>query len=454
MLVNRKHGKVSKEMAEPNIEVRISDTLHERATRDVPYELNLWPRISSRVEKRHSAYRSASRLPFARPNLIVAAYLAVLVLAVVVTFSLAPSLKSTVQPEVISTVQQNPTDVAISATQQASEHPQITPWPSLTPDATATRYTAEYNASRAPYAYLDRTKYGKYIGIPQTGGGYTVTINWMYVDGNRLLIDFDVLVPEGTSDSQRLIRPYVYALSVKDGPDLPTSGMQMYGKAEGNRYHQLVERDVANILDAYGSQELDFNVAITVDAVVIRSKAQGVPPDATAIWVADGGEIEHIRERNVAGPFYYRVSVPFIPARIARPLQTADTNNVGLSLQQFRVSPSEVRSYIEVDSLDESITPVDWVVSASAQVNDWDALMFRTGRPPYGQLLTSKLGVHTIYDNVYDEQGAWTFTVRKLLNNQTQEIIDGPWVFKFEVPPATPAKGNGYVLEPTPIRSR
>ncbi|HYP20194.1 MAG TPA: DUF4179 domain-containing protein [Chloroflexia bacterium] len=443
---------MSKEMSEWSIEERVADTLHERATRDVPYNLNLWPQISSRAKQRHT-YRGMSRLPFRRPNLVVAAYLAILVVAVALTFSLAPTLKSDGSTAVSSGGgQQQPSDIAVAATQEASG--QHTPLPSITPDATATQYTADYNASKAPYAYLDRSKYGKHVGISQTSGDYTVTINWMYADGNRLLIDFDLLGPQPDPGSDRRFTPYVAALSVKDGPTFSAVENRSSSRVEGNKAHYLVEKDAAFILDKYGDQELEFNLTIAVDAINIKSKAGGTVPGATATWVADSQDVESIRERDIAGPFSFQLSVPFIPARTAGLLQTASANNVEMALQQVRVSPAEIRSYILVASGDKTLTPDEWQISAGAQVNDWDALMFRTGKTPFGRMVTSTVGEHTIYDNVYDQEGEWTFTVRQLLNSHTQETIQGPWVFKFEFPQAGTNTGRWRLAEQSPVPYR
>jgi hypothetical protein len=441
-------------MSERSMEERVADTLHERATRDVPYNLNLWPQISSRAKQQRHTHRGLTRLPFGRPNLVVAAYLAVLVVAVAVTFSLAPSLKGDASTAVSSGGgQQQPSDMAVAATQEAGG--QYTPLPSITPDATATQYTADYNASKAPYAYLDRSKYGKHIGISQTSGDYTVTVNWMYADGNRLLIDFDLLGPQPDPESGRRITPYVAALSVKDGPTFSTVENRYSSKVEGNKAHYLMEKDAAFILDRYGNQELEFNLTIAVDAINIKPKAGGTVPGATATWATDSQDVERIRERDIAGPFNFQLSVPFIPARTAGLLQTASANNIEMALQQFRVSPAEIRSYILVAaSGDKTLSPDEWQISAGAQVNDWDALMFRTGKTPSGRMVTSTVGEHTIHDNVYDQQGEWTFTVRQLLNSRTQETIQGPWVFKFEFPKADTYTGRWRLVEQTPVPFR
>ena len=445
-------------MSERSIEERVADTLHERAGRDVPYNLDLWPQISSKAEKHRPAGRGMSRLPFARPNLVVAAYLAILVVAVAVTFSLAPALKGDGRTAVSPGGQQQPSDIAVSATQEAGGQSQYTPLPTITPDATATQYTADYNASRAPYAYLDRSKYGKHIGTSQASGDYTLTLNWMYVDGNLLLIDFDLVGPQPDSAGGGRIAPYIAALSVDGGPIFPTEEHRSSSKVEGNKAHFLMEKDAANILDGYGEQELDFNLIIAVDAIQVRPKAAGTLP-AGSTWDVesqdvDSQHVERIRERDIAGPFSFHVRVPFLPARIAGLLQTASANNVEIALQQFRVTPSEIRSFLLVASGDKTLTPNEWVISAGAQVNDWDALMFRTGNTPFGRLLTSSTGEHTIYDNVYDQQGEWTFTVRKLLNSRTQEVIEGPWVFKFQVPTAGPFTPPMKLKEQSPVPTR
>ncbi|MEA2576309.1 MAG: hypothetical protein QOH93_3607 [Chloroflexia bacterium] len=400
--------------------------------------------------KRVGTYWGISRLPFRRPSLVVAAYLAVLVVAVVVTFSLAPTLKSGMQPDVTTPVQQSSTEVAVGGTQQ----PEITPLPSLTPDATATQYAADYATSREPYAYLDRSKYGKYIGISQGSGGYTVTVNWAYADGNLMLVDFDLAGPLPDALSGRHLTPQVVALSVRNGPDLTTPETRLSSKAGVNKIHYLLERDVANKLDKYGNQELEFDLTIALNAFETGPKSVATPTDSVATWTAGSQNTERVKEPNIAGPFNFSLRVPFIPARIARLLQNVIVRNFDVSLQQFRVSPAQVRSFVEVKSLGQAVTPADWEISAGAQVNNWDALKFRTGKPSYGQMLTSNLGTHTIYDNVYDEQGEWTFTVRRLLNNQTGEVIEGPWIFKFQVLPATPGADQWKLVEQSPIPSK
>jgi hypothetical protein len=440
-------------MSERSIEERIAGTLHERATKDVPYDLDLWTRISSQAEKHRPAYRGLSRLPFGRPNLVVAAYMVVLVLAVVVTFSLAPSLKSDGSSADAPGRVHNPSPAEVVATRQAYQQMQGTPFPTITPDVTATQYAKEYHALDGPYAYLDRGKYGKYVGLDQTVGGYTVNIIWVYADGNRVLVQFKVIPPDPDPRPDKRIVPSTYAVSVLDGPLLPYSGVNGYGKAEADKYY-LLDLDAANVLDGYFQQDLDFNLTMMLDAIELKPSSEDTPSDPDAAWTINSANVERIKESNVAGPFSFNFRVPFIPARIARLVQTASANDVDVSLQQFRVSPSEIRSYVKVESWNKPLSSPDWRISAGAQVNDWDAFMFRTRRPPFGQMLSDTVGRHTIFDNVYDQEGEWTFTVRQFTNDQTLETLEGPWVFKFQVPSAGTYPGNWRLKTSTPIHSR
>ena len=415
-------------MGELTVEKRISDTLHERATRDVAYDLNLWPRISSRVDKRR-VRRGLATLPFMRPNVAVVAYLAVLVVAVAITFYLAPDLKGSGgqgNPGMVEPLTPEATAVAVAQvtaikTQESSAQVQFTPLPTLTPDATATQFSIDYNTERqtrsAPYWHVKRDSFGKNLHLFQTVDGYTIVVKWAYADGNQVVVNFAV---EPTEDSTPNTRYEISSpeLSIDNGPVLKGS-MVRYDTF--NDYYLTFYSE--SLLDSYGNQESGFHLSMMLSS---SERIQAGEP---------------IKRISNVGPFEFRFSVPFIPARVAEVNQMVSAEGIDITLQEVRVTPAGADATFLVETEQPIPDDLSWQVVAAFDINsnipleDWEERLLQTRRTGRGFPSTDGLWAAGVDDNLYEGHGEWTLTISRFEDVSQTEEIKGPWVFKFEVPP-------------------
>jgi hypothetical protein len=408
------------------MEERVADTLQERATRDVPHDLNLWPRISSLIEERQSKYKSMPRLPLGMPNLAVAAYLALLVTAIVVTFSLVPTYEWNGQPEV-----SNPTDAAVALTEEPSHLAQVTPPSAGTPDATATQRAIEAVEQRRKYSnsfyHLDRTRYGKQLELSQTVDGYTVIVKWVYADGNRILVECAL----GSPDARSIFPGAEINLVDSNGKVYPNLGSEVILTDELSTGF-ISSFDTSQFSNSPGVRDLKLTMNLDARASVRRpTRGSLLTPSATPI-PRPTSQMQNGRELNIAGPFNFSFEVPFIPARIATLNRTEQANDISVTLEQVRVSPAEVRAIFSVEPLSRTIRQ-GWSLEVFAKVNDWYKGKMRYGGSSSGGPSAGGRWIESIYDYTYDQQGEWTIQVLRF-RSQDGLPVEGPWIFKFEVP--------------------
>ncbi|HEX8599478.1 MAG TPA: hypothetical protein VF952_13285 [Chloroflexia bacterium] len=366
------------------------------------------------------------RLPLGMPNLAVAAYLALLVMAVVVTFSLIPNNKSNVQPDVYS-----PTDIGAEPTGQPSDLAQVTPPFAGTPDATATQRAIEAAEHRRKYSnsfyHLDRTRYGKQLELSQTVDGYTVIVKWVYADGNRILVECAL----GSPDARSIFPGAEINLVDSRGNVYPTLGSEVILTDELSTGF-ISSFDTSQFPSSLDVRDLKLTMNLDARTIMPRpTRGSLLTPSATPISPPTS-QMQNGRELNIAGPFNFSFEVPFIPARIATLNQTERANDISVTLEQVRVSPAEVRAIFSVEPLSLTIRQ-GWSLEVFAKVNDWYKGKMRYGGSSSGRAIAGGRWIESIYDYTFDQRGEWTVQVLRFRPLDGLPV-EGPWIFKFEVP--------------------
>jgi hypothetical protein len=240
------------------------------------------------------------------------------------------------------------------------------------------------------------------VHISRALGGFTVTIERVYADSNRVVIGYSVATPPGHGYSVDFMDP---VLTTPDGTALPAGG----GMGSGN-----VGNTQGNVLffDASG-------IDGSPEALQLHLVAQGL------------GGMEHagspdVRPFQIAGLLAFDLTVPFHPGRVAEPHRSVTVGGQTVTLERVVVTVSETRVYLR------GIQP-DWVIG-TLTVGSWtsDPGGNPQGGPIGAGIAPDGLTVISYGDALYDRHGEWTLVVSYANNSQAPK--GGPWTFHFALP--------------------
>lgn len=286
---------------------------------------------------------------------------------------------------------------------------------------------------------------GREVNLSQTVDGFTVTIQRVYADANRVVIGYTVSgPPDRTFNSFMFDRP---RLSDGEGRALPGAGGLGAGVDTGTGGY-LSWFDGSAITG--NPVELQLHLEVPSITAIERT---GQPPTALlrdpsspreGVAIAPRiDEASWIHQLTIPGPFDFRFSVPFVPGRVAEVGQTVTANGVPVTLEKVVVSPTETRAYLRVDPPAE-IPPEHWSPIARLSVDGWDSRQGERGLEGGGSAGEGRYA-YTFSNSLYDKRGEWTLTVEELVGIDPRRFepekgivpqtrVAGPWVFRFTVP--------------------
>ncbi|HEX9988244.1 MAG TPA: DUF4179 domain-containing protein [Chloroflexia bacterium] len=443
----------------------IRDALDEKARRNTPAEADLWPGILIQVHREvseqiaptpwmHQA-EPARTVRSTRPpadsaqtrrkrrlasGLSLASVATVLVLALgIAVFTLMSTPNHIYQP-VASVSNPTPTHVA-----------------EQTPTTKEVPGTAEQDKdgwSIIRFGHVD--KLGTTLNISQTIGGYTVTLLKAYADANHIAIVYESKGPE----DERLA---VGDIALKDANGIefaPTFGTKGISGPQSGTY--MIGFDAAALDNLPDELMLNLSLNLVKTGPAGRTPPSGpdesVDPDE---WVIS--KVESMPRmapltpgkqwESVAGPFTFDFGVPVTHAgtRIAEVNQTVGVDGVNVTLEKVVVTQGETRAYLSFSPPDGDGTI--FIPQVTLQVDDFSS---QPGEN-HMSITSTEISTATTKDkwtygtiaSLTDKQGEWTLTVTELTSKDDFELgsdrkgtssnprhIEGPWVFKFTVPPA------------------
>jgi hypothetical protein len=167
----------------------------------------------------------------------------------------------------------------------------------------------------------------------------------------------------------------------------------------------------------------------------------------------DCGGGESIRCVIVDGPFSFSFTVPVEPGRVAELGQTVEASGVEVTLERVVVTPTGARVLLRGAGPSASVT---------LSVDGESYELYQSGAVPLNWEADSSWDYIT-EAQLLDERGEWTLTVKELVARyepngssstlgiwstpgsseleldqaSKQERIQGPWTFKFTVPPVS-----------------
>jgi len=269
---------------------------------------------------------------------------------------------------------------------------------------------------------------GEQVDLSRSIAGFTVTLNRVYADANRVILGYTVAGPASR-------RVWNFSLGASQ---IEANGVTLLGRGEvadgliarPNAYLQWFDASALN-----GSpQSIHLHIVFPwIEAMEqvgpLARPGQGPPmqfpampslqPGAIATLVPVGQANSPIRLVRVGGPVTFELSVPFIPGR-AVDLHDAETaGGRTVTLERAVVTPTETRLYLSGTGAD---------VVGTLSVGDWQSdsntVMQSSWAAGDGVTAVSYLAP------LSDKHGEWTFVAR----SAGSSTAGGPWTFHFVLP--------------------
>lgn len=277
---------------------------------------------------------------------------------------------------------------------------------------------------------------GHEIGISQSHEGYTVTLEWAYADGNRLILAYVIQGHAGTQYTN--LSSDHFSLTLRDtGEEIPFSqGMtgaaidqlgEFIGFDERDEIHTsdrsllILTYDLSEI-DTANRSTLDLQLEVTVYGVTLQQRTQ-MPIDRFDD-MKDGPDASFI--------FDFSVDLTAERRIFNSPLDAHD-QGVTVHLREVSVAPSQTRVVV-------CFTPPD-------SARQWTAipqLMTADGEVPGGGAVRPYMDGeescqdYTYYAGLFNYTGEWQLEITELVgfggSSEDQQRISGSWAFEFVVP--------------------
>ncbi len=276
-------------------------------------------------------------------------------------------------------------------------------------------------------------------GVSQTIEDYTVSVEWAYADGNRLIVAFMIQGKPGEQYTNLLSHVHLLRLR-SDGTNIPLQqGMTALLDSSGepiisddptalttsDRTLSIFTYDLSGIRDR-GLSSLDLQLEVKVAALTLQQRTQTPLEDLTSTEITPE---EH---------FFLDFSVPLVnDQRVFNTPIMATDQDVTITLTQASVSPSQTRVLI-------CFPPPD-------PARQWTAIPRLTTADGANGEVPGGGGVNTFMDGelacsdftynagMYDYSGEWQLEITELVGfgsggGSDQQRIAGSWKFAFTVP--------------------
>lgn len=272
---------------------------------------------------------------------------------------------------------------------------------------------------------------GHEVGLRQTVGDFTVTLDWAYADDNRLTLAYSLRGRPGVQYASLESAPYAVTVRGSDTALSFVQGTSVLLDARGQVITDLDALTSANgsmVVRTYDlgglalddREALDLRVELTAYGVANRQRML-IPFDAAPLMQSSA--------------FGFEFSVPLAGQRRAlRAPQTATAQDITLTLREVVVTPSQTRLRL-------CFTPPDparqWLAIA-ALTTDAGEVMATGGARPFVE------GDQHCQDALYTEPlfevaGRWRLMVTELVGfgaggGADQVRVAGAWLFDFTIP--------------------
>ena len=270
------------------------------------------------------------------------------------------------------------------------------------------------------------------INLSKTIEGISVTVDRAYFDNNRIGIEYTVSgLPASASEGPPRFEPQATLMDARD-PTSPQLGFPMAGGSGVRADSQIkgleVPPDVVKEVVGFDVTEAQAD-ASGMQLLFVVSVAEPVW-EGNVSW----------QERTI-GPYIFNFGVPFVPRKDIRVIQvgsTVEVAGVSVRLEEVTITPAAVKALLRVSRSPEQVrmglkpmlvmlrVPGEWPSDKPLP----EAYVVTT----LGDIPNTSLARFHVHWEV--EPGEWTLTVTNLYgtSDDGDQVVNGPWVFRFQVP--------------------
>ena len=278
---------------------------------------------------------------------------------------------------------------------------------------------------------------GHEIGISQTHGDFTVTLEWAYADGNRLTLAYIIHGRDGAQYTN--LSSDTFTLTLRDtGEEIPflqgmtgallneEGGFATWDQDElatSDRSLLVLTYDL-NDVDVSGRSALDLHLEVEPYGITLEQRTR-LPIE----------QFDEMKEGpGVVFGFDFSIN-PVDDQRVMQNPITAVDQNITVELRSVSVAPSQTRVIV-------CFAPPDparrWTAIPQLTTDAGD-VPGGGGVQPFDDEDGMACNDYTYFAGMYDYHGPWRLEVVELIGfgsggGNDQQRIAGSWIFEFTVP--------------------
>jgi hypothetical protein len=284
--------------------------------------------------------------------------------------------------------------------------------------------------------HLEAAGLGQKVNLSQTVNGYTVTIDWVYADGNQVILRHNVS-PSHTEDGLRIgVGPM--KLTDATGKVFPNIGsIQVHTRDWASPLYAMFDAShysgTPGAVSVPATASLRLITGLGASRSPSESRKTATPATMPASW----------ERRTLPETFTFDFKVPVMPVRVAQVGKAVTADGATVTLEELRVSPSEARTIVRLEPPKED-ADLEWRPTLYLEVGDWDEDLGivrgdrRYHAGPSSQPLGGGRWSYSWPVVPYDRREEWTVTVTQLIGYAPglvpEVVLDGPWTFKATLP--------------------
>ncbi len=274
--------------------------------------------------------------------------------------------------------------------------------------------------------------YGQDVNLTQTVGNFSVNVQWIYTDANRITLAYTASVRNEKTYNNLSPRN---TLAFSDGRHIRPAGgfgngiVYTSDNVGTNAYISNFIQDPANV----ATSQTKLRLSVEIEAFDPDLIEQQSTPDASGN-VAPLGPLG-----PTVGPFIFEFNVAETPRRDVTVNQTSVDQGIKLKLQNVTVTPAQVLGTLCVVTSETSFS--EWGPFASLTVPgaEINPSMLSGALYPRDEPNCFDLRFNVAY---YANTGEWTISVPILIGNKQNLASDDPdkfmrlagdWKFTFQV---------------------
>lgn len=265
-----------------------------------------------------------------------------------------------------------------------------------------------FTRADAGLLYIEQANLGQELSLSQTTNGFTISVERVYADANRIIIGYNITSPKLTNN-------FATALQLTDNAGTTFPVQEIRSTAVQNTTRAFIASfDATSVQNPPGGMRLSVELGETKPASNPKEENK---------WYSVGTPVS----------FNFNIDTK-VDRRIVDLRQTAQSSGIVLRLEQVRISPTGVNAILCNDSSDNGA--IRWLSSGTLSTGVTGVDRIQSEASAIGTE-----GCHTLKfpaPQYYEQSGEWTLTVNELTAPDhvqgNDKRVTGTWTFRFSVP--------------------